>query len=75
MPLIMFQPLFYDIYCKNIHLFVPSDKKCDFIGFSEGKNGPGQALFSKMAGDFFETIFWKIIARFVITPSYVIEKK
>ena len=41
-------------YCENIHLFVPSVKKCDFMGFWEGKNGPGQALFSKMAGDFFK---------------------
>ena len=40
-------------YCKNIHLFVPSVKKFDFMGFSERENGPGQALFSKMAGDFF----------------------
>ena len=75
MPLIMFQPLFYDILLQKIHLFVPSVKKCDFMGFSEEKNGPGQALFSEMAGDFFKTIFWKIIARFVITSSYVFEKK
>ena len=29
----------------------------------------------KWPGIFFKMIFWKIIARFVITPSYVIEKK
>ena len=34
-------------------MFITSVKKCDFMGFSEGKIGPGQALFSKMAGDLF----------------------